>query len=101
MAVVGLFEWDDEKRKQNLLKHGVDFEDIMDAFNDENAFHMPDLRKDYGERRIILVAIGNNLLLSIVYTIREMRTRIISARLANKKERRDYDRRTHNESGIH
>ena len=36
------FEWDEEKRRANLRKHGVEFADAATAFDDDNAVTMPD-----------------------------------------------------------
>ena len=101
MTIYGFFEWDEGKRELNLTKHGLDFYEAVEAFNDENAIHLPDLRKDYGEHRIMLVALASGALLSVLYTPRNFRIRIISARFANKKERKRYDSRTDHESGLH
>jgi len=101
MTIYGFFEWDEGKCELNIAKHGLDFYDAADAFDDENAVHLPDLRNDYGENRIILVALARGLLVSIVYTPRNFRIRIISARLANRKERKLYDSRTDHKGGIH
>lgn len=101
MTIYGFFEWDEGKCELNIAKHGLDFYEAVEAFNDENAVHLPDLRKDYGEQRIILVALTNGVLLSVVYTRRNFRIRIISARFANRKERKLYDSRTDHKGGIH
>ena len=86
------FEWDAAKRLANFDKHRVDFEDIGPAFDDESALHVPDHRLDYGEERIIMIAKCNAAILSIVYTMRGEKTRLISARYANQRERAIYDR---------
>jgi uncharacterized protein len=84
------FEWDENKNNINILKHGIDFRDA------KNAFEYPiivkeDIRHEYGEKRFI--AIGLLLpeyIIVIVYTTRDLVIRIISARLANKKEKHIY-----------
>ena len=86
------FEWDEAKRLANFDKHGVDFEDVGPAFDDENALHVPDHRLNYGEERIIMIAKCTSAILSIVYTMRGEKTRLISARYANQRERAIYDR---------
>jgi hypothetical protein len=86
------FEWDEAKRLTNIDKHGIDFEDIAPAFDDETALHVPDHRMDYGEERVIMIARCRSTIMSIVYTMRGERTRIISARFANQRERATYER---------
>jgi uncharacterized DUF497 family protein len=86
------FEWDEAKQAANILKHGIDFEDIGPAFLDPGAVETEDSRQDYGERRIIRLARCAGLLLVIVFTRRGKRVRLISARLANARERERYGR---------
>ena len=84
------FEWDENKNKSNQVKHGISFEEIIEIF-DYPMLVKVDNRKDYGETRYI--GVGRNglaVLFTVVYTERKSRIRIISARLANKKERRKY-----------
>lgn len=84
------FEWDEVKNKKNQEKHGIRFEDILEVFDYPMLTRVDD-RYDYGEVRYI--GIGKNqiaVFFTIVYTKREARIRIISARKANKKERKMY-----------
>jgi len=83
------FEWDEAKRQNNLKKHGMDFEDAQLLFNDE-ALVVPDLRRDYGEPRFILINLLANRLAVVVFTFRGQKTRIISMRKANERERNRY-----------
>ena len=53
-----MYEWDERKRRLNLLKHGMDFAEVED-FAWESAVIRPDRRRDYGEDRYI--ALGNFL----------------------------------------
>jgi uncharacterized DUF497 family protein len=85
------FEWDDAKAAANLARHGVSFGDARLAFADVFAVESEDLRKDYGgERRYIWLGMVANRLLHVAYTMRDERIRIISARHAERKERRRY-----------
>jgi uncharacterized protein len=84
------FEWDDAKAAANLARHGVGFEAARLAFSDGFAVAREDPRQDYGEDRFILLGMANNLLLQVAYTMRQDRVRIISARLAEPRERRRY-----------
>ena len=89
------FEWDEAKRISNLTKHNIDFEAIGGAFSDPEALRFADDRKDYDELRTIMVARCGSDTLTIVFAWRGARMRIISARTANPKERRLYEKRLH------
>jgi uncharacterized DUF497 family protein len=82
------FEWDDAKARSNLRKHGVDFEGAKAVFDDPARVETLDL--DEQEERFILTGMAARGLLVVVYTERNNRFRIISARLANKGEQNDY-----------
>jgi len=84
------FEWDENKNKKNIQKHGIDFNDAKEVFKDEKAKKTPDLRKDYGEERWKIVGDFVGAILSVIFTIRDAAIRIISARRANKKEKDEY-----------
>lgn len=85
------FEWDDEKARSNLAKHGVSFEDAARAFGDMNGFDASE-EVHAGEARWLLVGLSNLDLLAVAYTERVNRIRIISARKANGFEQRLYAR---------
>ena len=84
------FEWDGDKAAANLARHGVNFAAARLSFSDAFAVAREDPRQNYGEDRFILLGMANNLLLHVAYTIRHERFRIISARLAEPRERRRY-----------
>ena len=46
-----MFEWDEAKRKANLVKHGVDFVDALEVFSDARRVERVDDRREYGEER--------------------------------------------------
>jgi uncharacterized DUF497 family protein len=87
------FEWDENKRLKNLKKHGLDFRDAEDLFNDINSKTFID-QEDYdGEIRYTLFAIDNKGFIDVIaYTLRGENDdiRIISFRPATKKETEDY-----------
>ncbi len=85
------FEWDEEKRKINIEKHGIDFDDAKHVFEDLNCKITPDLRNDYGEERSKIIGKIYGSIISVIFTIRETVTRIISARKASKNERIEYN----------
>jgi uncharacterized DUF497 family protein len=85
------FEWDEQKNKANLEKHGYDFSVGIIALNDPDAITAEDIRKDYGEiREITIGKIAAEIFVVVIHTERNNVTRIISVRPANKKERRKY-----------
>lgn len=88
--ISGSFEWDDAKAAQNLAKHGVSFEDAKGVFRDPFAIELLDDRQDYGEDRYILIGMSAANVLVVVYTDRNDKHRIISARKAEPNERKFY-----------
>jgi hypothetical protein len=86
------FEWDDIKAAGNVRNHGVRFAQATLAFRDPLAVEWIDLREAYGEERIILLGMAGNQVLTVVYTERAERIRIISARRATKNEQDLYYR---------
>ncbi len=86
------FEWDAAKATSNLRKHGVAFKDAQLVFNDVFATHRVDVDAGYGEQRMIATGMVNGVPLTVVYTERGERTRLISARKATKHEQLGYYR---------
>jgi uncharacterized DUF497 family protein len=89
------FEWDPQKARTNLEKHGVSFDLASLVFTDARRLSMRDTRQAYGEdRRIVLGQVAGRLMV-VVVTARSnpARLRIISARKANARERKQYDDR--------
>lgn len=84
------FEWDTEKARSNLKKHGIDFSDAVGALSDEMALTLLDARTEE-PRHATIGADFLERILVVVYTWREDRIRIISARKATRKERRQYE----------
>ena len=84
------FEWDDEKNKKNQSKHGINFEAAALIFRGV-IFTRIDNREGYNEiRKISTGELDNQIIIAVVHTDRGGSTRIISARLANRKERNKY-----------
>ena len=87
------FQWDKEKAERNFRKHGIYFADAVSIFSDELAVTIED---DHSEERR-WVTLGRDLFgrtLVVVYSWRGDEIRIISARKADPKERRQYGKRT-------
>jgi hypothetical protein len=82
--------WDEAKRGANIEKHGIDFA-AAEAFEWKSAIVVDDTRCQYGERRRIALGLIGASLHSLVYTRRAGTMRIISLRLASRKERKGYE----------
>jgi uncharacterized protein len=86
------FEWDDDKAESNEQKHGVSFPEAQTVFSDPLALTGND--PDHSDDEDRYITMGTSLdgrLLVISHTDRENRVRIISARVASRRERRDYE----------
>ncbi len=83
-----MFEWNEEKRQHNLLKHGVDLLYAAQIFEGD-VVKIVDDRQDYGETRYLALGMIGDEIFAVVYTLRGENIRLISARKARKKE---YDR---------
>jgi hypothetical protein len=84
------FEWDDAKAKTNLNSHGVSFSLAKSVFRDVFAVEFVDDREDGEERFVTIGMADGEVLLSVVYTERAERIRIISARRATQNEQDEY-----------
>lgn len=86
------FEWDDEKNKTNIRKHGIDFDTAALVFADENRLEIFDETHSDNEDRYITIGMINEVayIVMVVYTERENTIRLISARRATKQERSMY-----------
>jgi len=84
------FDWDPEKDAANREKHGIAFDEARHIF-DGPVLTRADDRQDYGEQRFIsLGALTPDAVLVVVHTERAGTTRLISARKANRRERKVY-----------
>ena len=86
------FEWDRTKAVSNLKDHGVSFDEATTVFGDILALNMSDPDHSEGEERFLVLGMSEKSRLVVVsYAERSPRTRIISARLATRHERRKYE----------
>jgi uncharacterized protein len=85
-----LFEWSDEKARTNIRDHGVSFELATRVFDDLHAIDDIEDSMAYGEERWSVTGLVDLDVLIVIYTLREDRTRIISARRADRHEREGY-----------
>jgi hypothetical protein len=87
------FEWDSGKATTNLAKHGVTFAEALTAFTDPLGRVQPDDRHSIDEERLVLLGRSSaDRLLAVMFTDRGTeRIRLISARLATRLERIQYE----------
>ncbi len=81
------FEWNDDKSRANLDKHGIDFDDAIEIFYGPTVFHRSDRNN---EERWVAIGSLEDRLIAVVFTRREDVIRIISARRARKNEESEY-----------
>lgn len=87
------FEWDEEKRRENIFKHGLDIADAGQLF-DHPMLTITDERFDYDEIRFIGIGFMNTMVVAVVvFSERDPDiVRVISLRKANKHEKERYER---------
>lgn len=85
------FEWDETKAALNTRKHGISFEIACEIFLDPFVQSKENELIDVELREIIIGSTENLRLLYIAYTMRDEKIRLISARVATKKERNEYE----------
>ncbi len=86
------FDWDKGNKDKSYEKHGITVQEAEEIFLDENLGVIPDIKHSAQEQR--LIALGktfNNKLLLVIFTLRKNKIRAISARIMNKKERKQYE----------
>ena len=85
------FEWDKNKNKENIEKHGIGFGTARRIF-ESPILTWIDNRRNYGEiRRHSIGTIQDIVVLTVIHTDRDGKVRIISARRANSSERKKYE----------
>lgn len=80
------FEWDEAKSERTRRERGLGFRTALRIFEGQ-VVEWEDQRHDWGEVRIVAVGVVENRFLTVVYTLRNGRRRIISARPSRKKEK--------------
>ncbi len=87
------FSWDSNKNKINKKKHRVSFEEAESCFYDPMHILINDPDHSESEERMILLGVSSksNLLIVVHAEVNEGEIRIISARKANRKERKNYE----------
>lgn len=86
------FEWDPAKAHVNAQRHGVRFEEAATAFRDPLSITIDDPDHSIGENRYILLGLTlSGKLVVVVHVERGETIRIVSARLATRRERKSYE----------
>jgi uncharacterized DUF497 family protein len=86
------FEWDRGKSKSNLSKHGVSFEEAATVFGDPLSLTISDPGHSDEEDRFVTIGVSSKLrTIVLVHTDRGDHVRIVSARQATTRERKDYE----------
>ena len=86
------FEWDQKKARSNAKKHGVTFDEASTVFGDALSLTIPDPAHSEAEKRFVTVGGSHRgKLVVVVHTERGDNIRIISARPANRRERKAYE----------
>ena len=87
-----ILEWDPEKARSNLEKHGVDFHEAGTVFDDPLSTTVPDPAHSVDERRYITIGLSlSGRILVVAHTDRGEAVRLITARPATPTERRFYE----------
>ena len=91
------FQWDEEKNEQNIRKHGFDFADAWEVFQNPLMARI-DSREDYGEDRWQGIGVLQGRTVVVVFAERDRDiVRIISLRIANKNEKKQYEKTIKNQ----
>lgn len=84
------FEWDENKRKSNITKHGIDFIECFQVF-DGRPLCSYTSKNNHDEKRYVSVCLINNREITTIWTPRKLNTvRIISMRRARNEEKKKY-----------
>ncbi|HSK70340.1 MAG TPA: BrnT family toxin [Pyrinomonadaceae bacterium] len=93
------FEWDEDKNRENIRKHDLDFADAWQIFDAPMLIEI-DNREDYGEERFIGIGLLKNFIVVVVFTESEKDIiRVISLRKALKYERERFEKAIRDELG--
>jgi len=85
-------EWDPRKAARNLAKHGVSFQEAATVFGDPLGRMVTDPRHSVEEERYVLLGLSRQQrLLAVMFAERGEAIRLISARGATRRERRNYE----------
>ena len=86
-----IFEWDENKAKSNLKKHGISFIEASSVFGDLLSITIDDLLNSEQEQRFIIIGRSESKILTVVHIEKKDVIRIISARKASYNEQKIYE----------
>jgi uncharacterized DUF497 family protein len=93
------FEWDEDKNRKNIRKHGLDFDNVWEIFEGPLQINL-DSRTDYGEERWTGIGLLGNRIIVVTFTMPDIETRrIISLRKATRHERKKFEEDIRNRLG--
>lgn len=93
------FEWDENKNLENIRKHRIDFNDVVEIFSGPMIVNIDD-RFDYGKDRFIGAGFIKSMIAIVVFIEKKADIiRIISARKANKNESKQFEKEIKNRLG--
>jgi uncharacterized DUF497 family protein len=97
---MGRYIWNKDKAGENILKHGISFEEALAVFYDPFSVDAyDDVHSDYEDRYTITGIINSVAYITVSYTIRDNLIRIFSARDADPEEEEAYDENVRNYIG--
>ncbi len=83
-------EWDDGKRRRNLLRHGLDFA-VIERFEWQSAILRPSYSSEHGHRRFLAIGVLDaDLVVAVFSGLGAEALSLISLRQASRAERREY-----------
>jgi len=87
------FEWDANNKDKNWQKHTILYKEIEEVFFNRPVKFYADLRHSVVEKRYVALGQSDRAVkLCVIFTIRNNRIRVVSARMQSKKERRSYEK---------
>ena len=95
------FQWDKDNIEKNLEKHKITNKEAEEIFFNKPLKIFADIKHSQEEKRFeAFGTTSNEKKLAVIFTVRDQKIRIISARLQNKKERRRYEKEDKTNTGI-
>ena len=85
------FEWDENKRQRNLRDHGIEFERAKEIWQGP-VLEAPSRPGSHSEERFLAIGQSEGRFITVVFTWRGKNRRIISARVARRNERENYQK---------
>ena len=86
------FEWDEGNREKNWVKHRISTKEPEDIFFDKRSFTTKDVKHSTVEDRFqVLGKTVKGKYLTVYFTVRSNKIRVISARPMSRKERKQYE----------